>query len=901
MKISFKKLFIVIMVFLISSGCLCSNISQSVNSSISLTDIRNTRILTPDLFGITYGKDKFIAVGEAGTILSSDDGKTWENRISGIEESLRSVAWNGKVYTAVGDKGKILYSEDGQVWKEGISGTTNDLNCIIWNGKIFAAAGDSTTILISENGIGWRKAAVNLTASYFWLDINSVTWGKSGFTAVGSGNFTDTLSSEDGSVWSNIKIPDKDRNNYYINESITFSSVCFDEGIYFAASGYPYSGIYQLEGNEWLNMCNDTAGISISSSVAYNKEIIMTGKSGLIINYDEKCKCTFYDTGVSENLNAITIGGGLLVAAGEKSIILASADGKQWTAQNAHMNFRATARGDNKIIAVGEHGVIMVSEDLLKSWNKAASNTVHTLNSVAYGAGRFVAVGGEYDNISRKYFQVILTSIDGKKWIKIHDDDGEPLLDIVWDGGKYLSVGCFGTIRSSKDGAKWKNENSGVNCDLKGVAWNGSVFIAVGGSWLSRGTILRSNNGMVWKKSSCPADQYLNDIAWSGKGFTAVGNNGTLMTSKDGKDWHMSETGTNEDLNSVSGNNEKTIAVGKSGSILLSENSTKWSESPSTTKSDLYSVDMCNGITLVSGDNDILGALHDTGAINHLSDISKGSFCDIIWDGSRFIASGSPGIFGSSDGDRWLRISDVPYIKKIVWNGKYYIALAKGKDAILRSDDCISWVKINLKNLNLSKNYYFYNIVFTGGKYFLFYLPDFFSGPPRLCTSPDGITWTQSTRFNSSGISSDDFMDIASNNIKDLALYHRTVINLDNRDTVNLDPRKPGFKGTYFRIIWGGNKFVMIGSDGDTAFSTNGENWIESGIKTAKGLEALAWNSGIFAAAGKKGALAVSEDGIKWTAIDTKTKSELFSIALNNSHFAAIGEQGLIISGRIEK
>lgn len=69
------------------------------------------------LFSVTYGNGTYVAVGENGTILTSNDGgDNWTNRASNTGKMLRSVAYGNGTYVAVGDDGTILSSGDGASW-----------------------------------------------------------------------------------------------------------------------------------------------------------------------------------------------------------------------------------------------------------------------------------------------------------------------------------------------------------------------------------------------------------------------------------------------------------------------------------------------------------------------------------------------------------------------------------------------------------------------------------------------------------------------------------------------------------------------------------------------------------------------------------------------------------------
>ncbi|MCG8403517.1 MAG: prepilin-type N-terminal cleavage/methylation domain-containing protein [Firmicutes bacterium] len=75
------------------------------------------------LNGVTWSKENelFVAVGHAGTILTSPDGENWNPAISsGTNENIHDVAWSsglgGGLLVAVGDNGTVLTSPDGDNW-----------------------------------------------------------------------------------------------------------------------------------------------------------------------------------------------------------------------------------------------------------------------------------------------------------------------------------------------------------------------------------------------------------------------------------------------------------------------------------------------------------------------------------------------------------------------------------------------------------------------------------------------------------------------------------------------------------------------------------------------------------------------------------------------------------------
>ena|SRR5437867_12694095 len=70
-----------------------------------------------NLWGIAFGNNSFVAVGDQGTVLASQDGVNWWNsRVSGVAQTLRGVTYGGNQFVACGDGGTLLTSTNGLVW-----------------------------------------------------------------------------------------------------------------------------------------------------------------------------------------------------------------------------------------------------------------------------------------------------------------------------------------------------------------------------------------------------------------------------------------------------------------------------------------------------------------------------------------------------------------------------------------------------------------------------------------------------------------------------------------------------------------------------------------------------------------------------------------------------------------
>ena len=119
----------------------------------------------PNLHSITSNGSRFVAVGSEidtsfvssptgirydGVIYRSSDGDHWTERSGPTLRQLYGVTWNGSQFVAVGDAGAIVHSSDGRNWNAaGDRSTPNTLYDVTSNGSRFVAVGDAGTIVVS--------------------------------------------------------------------------------------------------------------------------------------------------------------------------------------------------------------------------------------------------------------------------------------------------------------------------------------------------------------------------------------------------------------------------------------------------------------------------------------------------------------------------------------------------------------------------------------------------------------------------------------------------------------------------------------------------------------------------------------------------------------------------------
>jgi hypothetical protein len=124
---------------------------------------------TPNqLRAVTYGAGKFVAVGDEGVIVTSSDGRTWNEPVSGSASNLLGVTFGGSQFAAVGAGGTILTSTDGTTWTSRTSSVPADLQAVAFGNGVFVAVGWSLTILTSTDGVTWTEA---YSGTGVWQDV----------------------------------------------------------------------------------------------------------------------------------------------------------------------------------------------------------------------------------------------------------------------------------------------------------------------------------------------------------------------------------------------------------------------------------------------------------------------------------------------------------------------------------------------------------------------------------------------------------------------------------------------------------------------------------------------------------------------------------------------------------
>lgn len=149
---------------------------QTWSSLGNLPNASNIRSMTygglASPLNAAYAAFVFVAVGEGGAVYSSNDNqKTWTSRslpATAAGRQLNDVTFAFGRFIAVGDAGTIVYSADGVTWSASTINSTaslsnTNLTAMAFSGATLMAVGQGGTVLTSGDGITWTAQATNIT------------------------------------------------------------------------------------------------------------------------------------------------------------------------------------------------------------------------------------------------------------------------------------------------------------------------------------------------------------------------------------------------------------------------------------------------------------------------------------------------------------------------------------------------------------------------------------------------------------------------------------------------------------------------------------------------------------------------------------------------------------------
>ncbi len=248
------------------------------------------------------------------------------------------------------------------------------------------------------------------------------------------------------------------------------------------------------------------------------------------------------DSPTSQILLSVDVEDDTLIAVGENGVIIYSDDaGTTWTRGTSGVSVQLSdvvAISETKAVAVGNDGVILRSTDGGATWTQITSTGLtqsYDLNAVAMPSSSIGYAVGE-SGIGLK------TTDGGVTWTEmtdLSDSTSQNLTNVMATSTTTLWVcGENGAIFKSTDGgSNWTGQSAWVYEDLTSIRFSGSsTGWAVGAN---RAFLKTSDGGTTWTQetiSNLASEETIYDVSFSGDDGILTSSAGKLLETDDGGD-----------------------------------------------------------------------------------------------------------------------------------------------------------------------------------------------------------------------------------------------------------------------------------------------------------------------------------------------------------------------------
>jgi hypothetical protein len=539
-----------------------------------------------NLRAIVRGDGRFVAVGNNGAILHSQDGTNWSVRPYRTSANLQAVTHGNGLFVAVGEQGLVLTSTDADTWAARQINASEAIRGVAFGNGRFLAVGRETAYA-STNGLDWAPVALPPLGGPF----DAVAFGNGLFVLADDSG--DLYSSSDLLAWA------------YQNTAVSdVEGAAFLNGRFFVTGN---NGRFALSGDglTWATLTNNVTTGRLYGAAFGAGRYILVGARGAIISAADPDAWVSVPSPTLDRLEDVTFANGLFVAVGENGVILTSNDGQAWTNQlhGSGADLDGLGVGNGLALAVGKNDTLLTSGNG-RDWFRQAVPSVAGAapadwHGAAYGNGKWVVVGQSTN---------VLTSTNATDW-EIHPHPARPgyLKSVLCANGLWVAVGVGGTIVTSPDGTDWTLRPSGTTDDLNEVVYGHGEFVAVGDHTpYPNGTILTSTDGFQWTDVTCSTGKNTRAIAFANDLFVVAVNDGGVLygARPEAREWQDGATGISYDganLRGLTWSNGLWACVGNNGLLLTTTNPAAWTRRLTPTAENLHAVRYLNGTFIAIG------------------------------------------------------------------------------------------------------------------------------------------------------------------------------------------------------------------------------------------------------------------------------------------------------------
>lgn len=234
----------------------------------------------------------------------------------------------------------------------------------------------------------------------------------------------------------------------------------------------------------------------------------------------------------------------------------------------------AAARAGPRLVAAGDFGTVLLSDDEGRSWRQAASVptrvTLTGLHFVDANLGWVVGHGGI----------VMATEDGGERWRIVHRAGAGTALFAVHfaDARNGVAVGAFGAALSTRDGGRTWQETTVGEGEFADRHLYQVFRDAAGRTWITAesGLVYRSDDGVAFTAIALPYKGSIwGGMALPGDAVLVWGMGGRVLRSADGgASWREIDTGTDNPLTAgLLMKDGRIVLAGLGGTVLASEDS----------------------------------------------------------------------------------------------------------------------------------------------------------------------------------------------------------------------------------------------------------------------------------------------------------------------------------------
>lgn len=209
-------------------------------------------------------------------------------------------------------------------------------------------------------------------------------------------------------------------------------------------------------------------------------------------------------------------------------------------------------------------------EENVPQWTASSLPQENGWSGIAFGAGWFVAVGGNAGGAAR-------SSDGGKTWVLASQQELDGVGAVTYGNGKFVAVGLNCAWYSTDNGAAWTAAASLPDGQWHAVCYGGGKFVAVSSS---APKAMYSSDGNVWMESAIPSSREWFDVAYGNGRFVAIGY-GEAAYSSDGGSWTVVRVSTDAAIylwRNITFGGGKFVAVGAHDVSAYSTDGQNWTE-----------------------------------------------------------------------------------------------------------------------------------------------------------------------------------------------------------------------------------------------------------------------------------------------------------------------------------